>query len=45
MAENFRGIVLPTPTVFLDDGRVDEKLMSELTEGGQGALRNFCIGK
>jgi dihydrodipicolinate synthase/N-acetylneuraminate lyase len=32
MTGNIRGIVLPTPTVFLDDGRVDEKLMSELTE-------------
>ena len=30
--EQVRGIVLPSPTVFLDDGRVDEKLMRELTE-------------
>jgi dihydrodipicolinate synthase/N-acetylneuraminate lyase len=27
-----RGIVLPSPTVFLEDGRVDEKLMQELTD-------------
>ncbi len=32
MMEQIRGIVLPSPTVFLDDGRVDEKLMSELTD-------------
>ena len=30
--EQVRGIVLPSPTVFLDDGRVDEKLMDELTD-------------
>jgi len=30
--EQVRGIVLPSPTVFLDDGRVDEKLMRELTD-------------
>jgi dihydrodipicolinate synthase/N-acetylneuraminate lyase len=30
--EQIRGIVLPSPTVFLDDGRVDEKLMNELTD-------------
>lgn len=27
-----RGIVLPSPTVFLADGSVDEKLMRELTD-------------
>lgn len=32
MTEKIRGIVLPLPTVFLDDGRVDEDLMRELTE-------------
>jgi dihydrodipicolinate synthase/N-acetylneuraminate lyase len=32
MTEKIRGIVLPMPTVFLDDGRVDEKLMRELTD-------------
>lgn len=32
MMEQVRGIVLPSPTVFLDDGRVDEKLMDELTD-------------
>jgi dihydrodipicolinate synthase/N-acetylneuraminate lyase len=32
MTEQIRGIVLPSPTVFLDDGRVDEKLMRELTD-------------
>src|SRR6266545_3859687 len=30
--EQIRGIVLPSPTVFLEDGRVDEKLMRELTD-------------
>src|SRR6266542_3090607 len=32
MMEQVRGIVLPSPTVFLEDGRVDEKLMRELTD-------------
>jgi dihydrodipicolinate synthase/N-acetylneuraminate lyase len=32
MTEQIRGIVLPAPTVFLEDGRVDENLMRELTE-------------
>ena len=32
MTEKIRGIVLPLPTVFLDDGRVDERLMRELTD-------------
>jgi dihydrodipicolinate synthase/N-acetylneuraminate lyase len=32
MMEEVRGIVLPSPTVFLEDGRVDEKLMRELTD-------------
>lgn len=32
MMEQVRGIVLPSPTVFFDDGRVDEKLMDELTD-------------
>jgi dihydrodipicolinate synthase/N-acetylneuraminate lyase len=32
MMEHVRGIVLPNPTVFLEDGRVDEKLMRDLTE-------------
>lgn len=32
MTNRIRGIVLPAPTVFLEDGRVDEKLMRELTE-------------
>lgn len=32
MTEQIRGIVLPAPTVFLEDGRVDDKLMQELTE-------------
>src|SRR6187401_1322051 len=30
--EQIRGIVLPSPTVFLEDGSVDEKLMCELTD-------------
>src|SRR6185503_191848 len=30
--EQVRGIVLPSPTVFLEDGKVDEKLMRELTD-------------
>ncbi len=30
--ESIRGIVLPAPTVFLEDGRVDESLMRDLTE-------------
>ena len=30
--EQIKGIVLPSPTVFLEDGRVHEKLMRELTE-------------
>ena len=32
MIEQIRGIVLPSPTVFLEDGSVDEKLMRELTD-------------
>ena len=32
MMDQIRGIVLPSPTVFLEDGRVDEKLMRELTD-------------
>jgi dihydrodipicolinate synthase/N-acetylneuraminate lyase len=32
MMEQVRGIVLPAPTVFLEDGRIDEKLMRELTD-------------
>jgi dihydrodipicolinate synthase/N-acetylneuraminate lyase len=32
MIKEVRGIVLPSPTVFLEDGRVDEKLMEELTD-------------
>jgi dihydrodipicolinate synthase/N-acetylneuraminate lyase len=32
MVDHIRGIVLPTPTVFLEDGSVDEKLMCELTD-------------
>jgi dihydrodipicolinate synthase/N-acetylneuraminate lyase len=32
MTEKIRGIVLPMPTVFLEDGSVDENLMRELTE-------------
>ena len=32
MTEQVRGIVLPSPTVFLEDGRVDERLMRELTD-------------
>jgi dihydrodipicolinate synthase/N-acetylneuraminate lyase len=32
MMEQVRGIVVPSPTVFLEDGRVDEKLMRELTD-------------
>lgn len=32
MMEQIRGIVLPSPTVFLEDGRVDDKLMQELTD-------------
>ena len=30
--KNVRGMLLPMPTVFLDDGSVDEDLMRELTE-------------
>jgi N-acetylneuraminate lyase/4-hydroxy-tetrahydrodipicolinate synthase len=32
MMEQVRGIVVPSPTVFLQDGRVDENLMRELTD-------------
>jgi dihydrodipicolinate synthase/N-acetylneuraminate lyase len=32
MLDQIRGIVLPSPTVFLEDGSVDEKLMRELTD-------------
>lgn len=32
MVEQIRGIVLPCPTVFLEDGSVDEKLMRALTD-------------
>jgi 2-dehydro-3-deoxy-D-pentonate aldolase len=32
MTEKIRGIVLPMPAVFLEDGRIDEKLMRDLTE-------------
>ena len=32
MMEQVRGVVLPSPTVFREDGRVDEKLMRELTD-------------
>jgi len=32
MIKEVRGIVLPSPTVFLNDGRVDETLMQELTD-------------
>jgi dihydrodipicolinate synthase/N-acetylneuraminate lyase len=32
MSGEIRGIVLPMPTVFLEDGRVDERLMGELTD-------------
>ena len=32
MMEQVRGIVLPSPTVFLQDGRIDERLMCELTD-------------
>ena len=32
MIEQVRGIVLPSPTVFLEDGSIDEKLMRELTD-------------
>ena len=32
MTDQVRGIVLPSPTVFLEDGTVDEKLMRELTD-------------
>jgi len=32
MMEQVRGVVLPSPTVFLEDGRVDERLMRELTD-------------
>ena len=32
MMDQVRGIVLPSPTVFLEDGQVDEKLMCELTD-------------
>lgn len=32
MTEKIRGIVMPSPTVFLDDGSVDEQLMRELTD-------------
>lgn len=32
MSDKIRGIVLPSPTVFLEDGRVDERLMRELTD-------------
>jgi 4-hydroxy-tetrahydrodipicolinate synthase len=30
--KNVRGMLLPMPTVFLDDGSIDESLMRELTE-------------
>jgi 2-dehydro-3-deoxy-D-pentonate aldolase len=32
MIKEVRGMVLPSPTVFLGDGRVDETLMEELTD-------------
>ena len=32
MMEQVRGVVLPSPTVFREDGSVDEKLMRELTD-------------
>ncbi|HYJ16462.1 MAG TPA: dihydrodipicolinate synthase family protein [Candidatus Limnocylindria bacterium] len=32
MVEQIRGIVLPSPTVFREDGKVDEPLMRELTD-------------
>jgi dihydrodipicolinate synthase/N-acetylneuraminate lyase len=32
MMEKIRGIVLPSPTVFVDDGRIDDRLMQELTD-------------
>lgn len=41
-----RGIVLPSPTVFLDNGSVDERLMRELTEWyvGCGVQAFFILG-
>ncbi|MGH7928859.1 MAG: dihydrodipicolinate synthase family protein [Candidatus Binatia bacterium] len=46
MMNQVRGIVLPSPTVFLDDGRVDEKLMQELTDWylACGAHAFFILG-
>lgn len=46
MTEKIRGIVLPLPTVFLEDGRVDEDLMRELTEFyiGAGVHSFFILG-
>jgi dihydrodipicolinate synthase/N-acetylneuraminate lyase len=46
MIEKIRGIVLPLPTVFLKDGRVDEDLMRELTEFyiGAGVHSLFVLG-
>ncbi|MGE5216390.1 MAG: dihydrodipicolinate synthase family protein [Chloroflexota bacterium] len=46
MMEQVRGIVLPSPTVFLNDGRVDEKLMDELTDWylACGAHAFFVLG-
>ncbi len=41
-----RGMVLPSPTVFREDGRVDEPLMRELTEWfvASGVQAFFILG-
>ena len=41
-----RGVVLPSPTVFREDGRVDEPLMRELTEWfvASGVQAFFILG-
>lgn len=46
MTEKIRGIVLPAPTVFLEDGHIDEPLMRELTEFfiASGAHALFILG-
>lgn len=46
MKDRIRGIVLPTPTVFREDGSVDEKMMRELTEWfvASGVHAFFILG-
>ena len=43
MMEQVRGVVLPSPTVFREDGGVDETLMRELTGERQRDVRFFAF--